>query len=429
LRSFINRLEAVVVGLALAFPIFGTFMPLENYLNPNTAVINAQNGTGTFGFTSAVEIGVEAIAAYLFVRYFHAIRAEARRIALPLGFVALVLSSAAWSADPSITAKRAFHLVLYSIFAIYLVQKYDIKDFTSYITRVIAVPVFASIAITIVRPDLGFSAYQNENAVRGALVDKNALGNIMAFAALTAGNSFALRANNRLFAASVLLASLALAVLAPSTTTRILIPLLLALAAFAWLLRKGANPGWKIIAVGIAIVGIAGATFAIFDLNDLLDLVGKSSTLTGRTDVWRAVYEAIRQKPLLGYGDVFWGIPGTARDNIWLELGWPAPHAHETWLDTMLQLGLLGLSLMVLMWLVALSRAVRLGLFMSETGALFMALILTNLFLRSWTETLFLTPSETYWLWFAIAYLYLARMSEAHKHITIAAHPALAASG
>jgi O-antigen ligase len=182
--------------------------------------------------------------------------------------------------------------------------------------------------------------------------------------------------------------------------------------------RKRANPGWGIMGLVLTVIGVAGLTVAFLNFDDMLRLVGKSTTLTGRTGVWRAVLEAIRQRPLLGYGYGFWEEPSIPRNNIWLELNWAPPHAHNGWLDVTLQLGIAGLSITVVLWLVALSRAVRLGLFAIEPGAFFMALIIVSLFVRSWTETVMFDPGVMYWLWFVVAYLHLARMSEAHKRVT-----------
>jgi hypothetical protein len=95
------------------------------------------------------------------------------------------------------------------------------------------------------------------------------------------------------------------------------------------------------------------------------------------------------------------------------------------WLEATLQLGIVGLSITAVIWLVSLSRAIRFALFTSDIGAQFMALIIMNLFIRNLAETVMLDPGEAYWLWFVIPYLHLARMAGAHNRL--AAIPAAAA--
>jgi exopolysaccharide production protein ExoQ len=276
-----------------------------------------------------------------------------------------------------------------------------------------------------VRPELGFSNLTGyHDAVRGALVNKNALGGIMSLAVLCAGYSLLTRANNRIFAGLVLLGSLALLALSRSATSLIATLVTAGLAAYGWIVQRRANPGWGIMGAILTVVVVGATVVGIIYSSDLQEIVGRSTTLTGRTEVWHAVIEAIRQRPLLGYGYGFWEEPSVARDNIWLELNWAPPHAHNGWLDVELQLGLVGLSIMGVLWLVALSRAVRLGFFARDAGALFMALIVVNVFIRSWTETITLDPGIMFWLWFMVAYLHLARLSARQENVT--AIPAVA---
>jgi O-antigen ligase len=195
------------------------------------------------------------------------------------------------------------------------------------------------------------------------------------------------------------------------------------MALYCWIARRR-NPGWRIVALLIAITSLAGVMLAILNFDEFLKIVGKSTTLTGRTDVWHAVEEAIRQRPLLGYGYGFWTIPSTARNNIctarnniWLELGWSPPHAHNGWLESMLQLGAAGLFVTIALFMVSMSRAARLGLFNKSADAVFIGFIIANLFIRSWTQTVLLEPQEMNVFWFVVAYLYLAKMSEVHKHM------------
>jgi len=427
LKSRSDQLEALVIGVVLAFPLFGTFMPIETYLRPRTyESILAPQHVETLDFSRIVGYGVDALAVYLTLVYSRAMLGDVRRGAILLALLGLIFASSAWSVDPRITLRGAIHMLVYSVFAFYLFHKYDIKGFTRYITRVLAVPVFASLAILALRPDLGFiNTGSYVVAARGALVGKNALGELMSLGVLAAGYSLFIRANNRIFAGVVMLGSLVLVVLARSATSNIAVFATIGLALYGWIVRRRTNAGWGIMGAILTVIGIAAVTLGIIYVDDVLEIVGRSWTLTGRTDVWRAVLEAIRQRPLLGYGYGFWEMPSNARNNIWLELNWSTPHAHNDWLDATLQLGIVGLSITVVLWLMSLSRAIRLALFTREAGALFMALIIVNTFIRSLTETVIFDPGLLDWLWLVVAYLHLARSAGAHN--SLAAIPAVAA--
>ena len=91
-------------------------------------------------------------------------------------------------------------------------------------------------------------------------------------------------------------------------------------------------------------------------------VVGKDSTLTGRTDIWLATINLIRDKPLLdlmlGSGYMATWLPTDAPTvEIWQQLHWAVPNAHNAYLDVALQLGLVGLGLLLTIIAVAWHRA------------------------------------------------------------------------
>jgi len=423
LKALYDRLESLIVGMVLAFPLLGTFMPIEIYLQPLTfQSVYSQQRVETYSFSHIVYLGIAALSVYLMLLYSRSIKRDVWRGALVLLLIALAFASEVWSVVPATTTRRALRLFEISVIAWYLFHKYDTKNLTRFMTRVLAIPVFASFAILVIRPDLAYSNLQGyQDAIRGAIVSKNALGGLMSVAVLFAGYSFFIRANNRIFAGTTLFGSLVLVVLSRSATSKIAVAATLGLALYGWIVRRRTNPGWAIMGAILTVTGMAALIFGVIYLEDLQKIIGRSSTLTGRTDVWRAVLEAIRHRPLLGYGYGFWDEQSTVRNNIWFELNWAPPEAHNAWLDARLQLGIVGLSITVMLWLVAFSRAIRLALFTSETGALLMALIIVNIFIRGLTETVMIDPDETDWLWFVIAYLHLARMAEARTQVRAAA--------
>ena len=87
----------------------------------------------------------------------------------------------------------------------------------------------------------------------------------------------------------------------------------------------------------------------------LLAVFGKNSTLTGRTDIWLANLDLIKQKPLLGWG--YMAAPLAKTVAISEDLRWEAGNAHSAYVDVALQLGLVGLGLLLTIVAVAWHRA------------------------------------------------------------------------
>ena len=100
-------------------------------------------------------------------------------------------------------------------------------------------------------------------------------------------------------------------------------------AAFA------ASTGALVIFAGVGI----GAS-----LSALADAAGKDLTFTGRTKIWSATWSAILRDPILGHGSA--GLFGTPRSietgQVMREIGFQAGHPHNGLLDVAVQLGAVG---------------------------------------------------------------------------------------
>ena len=113
-----------------------------------------------------------------------------------------------------------------------------------------------------------------------------------------------------------------------------------------------------ISSVSVAIFGILGI---VASLATLTSASGKDLTFTGRTFIWSATFDALTERPILGYG--FGGIlfdqpisPKTAE--VWRAIGFQVPHAHNGVLDVAIQLGVIGLILFVLLYVSTMTDAI-----------------------------------------------------------------------
>jgi exopolysaccharide production protein ExoQ len=83
----------------------------------------------------------------------------------------------------------------------------------------------------------------------------------------------------------------------------------------------------------------------------LFTLLGKDVTLTGRTEIWSAVLDSVAKRPLLGYGyQAFWlGLQGESYRVI-LAVSWVLAQAQNGFLDVMLEMGVAGLTIVLLVF-------------------------------------------------------------------------------
>lgn len=92
----------------------------------------------------------------------------------------------------------------------------------------------------------------------------------------------------------------------------------------------------------------------------ILAWLDRTPTLTGRIPLWTSVLEAIRTHPLIGNGfSAFWtGWDGPARQ-VWTRNLWFPWSAHSAYLDIWVELGLIGVVLIVISAVINLRRAYR----------------------------------------------------------------------
>jgi exopolysaccharide production protein ExoQ len=80
----------------------------------------------------------------------------------------------------------------------------------------------------------------------------------------------------------------------------------------------------------------------------LLPLLGKDTSLTGRTRIWRAVWTAVQASPLVGHGVAVWReYKRPPVTDVVRELGWYPAHAHNGLMELLFLLGAVGTALYV----------------------------------------------------------------------------------
>ena len=116
-------------------------------------------------------------------------------------------------------------------------------------------------------------------------------------------------------------------------------------------------------------------------LAPIAGLFGKTSDLTGRSDIWEPLIIEIQKHWFLGIGyGAFWLGPGSPSQPILDSLIWIPLQGHNGYLDLLNELGAVGCLLFV-GWLIAYVRdLLRLAEIDRQAGALFGAVLVTFLF-------------------------------------------------
>jgi O-antigen ligase len=182
-------------------------------------------------------------------------------------------------------------------------------------------------------------------AWRGVWMEKNALGGNMAMAFSIFGAAALLAPKRAWLWWSLAGLALGLVLLSTSKTSLVSLGLGGAALAFVWICRRGAASG--VAATWAAVTGAALlAAFLLFAADVFLELLGKDATLTGRTKIWAAVMRQIEERPWTGFGyAAVWDDKSGWGPLAWItkDAGFKAQHAHNSWLEQWLGMGLAGL--------------------------------------------------------------------------------------
>jgi O-antigen ligase len=171
----------------------------------------------------------------------------------------------------------------------------------------------------------------------------------------------------------------------------------------------------------LVVTAIVGGLAVTYGQAALLEALGRDPTFTGRTKIWNWAIAANETRPWLGSGfRTFWVSENTRyfAEYIWVtdeasgersadDRG--PDHAHSGYVDTYLELGLIGvggLSLVVLSALNELRQAIRRG--DMQLGFMF-ATVTTFLLTYAFSERSLLQHSEDLWFLFLLHYLYAAK--------------------
>jgi O-antigen ligase len=130
----------------------------------------------------------------------------------------------------------------------------------------------------------------------------------------------------------------------------------------------------------------------------LLSALGRDPTLSARTLIWSFVIEyKISLKPILGYGrGVFWR-NGALFAGIYHAAHHVPPHAHNGFVDMALDVGLIGLGLFIIGFVVVYQRALRAAYKAHTAEAMYPLTSLTVIILYNITES-YLSRGDN-WLW------------------------------
>ncbi len=150
--------------------------------------------------------------------------------------------------------------------------------------------------------------------------------------------------------------------------------------------------------IAISSVAIILYSFATNNVEQIVTSFGKNLTLTGRTDFWPLVLDKIVESPWLGYGfGAFWQELEGPSAYVWNASAFKAPNSHNGYLDLCLDLGLVGFSIYMIIFITTFYKALTYIRVTRNPDTFWPILLLSYVVLSNLTESSLVIQNNFLW--------------------------------
>jgi exopolysaccharide production protein ExoQ len=346
-----------------------------------------------------------------------------------LALIAFATLSVVWSIDTHATLSKLSHVwaVILICLAVILVR-WNISRVQQVTRPILTLLLIGSLVFGLIAPDLAITPPippDTKYYWHGLAGQKNQLGGVASLGAIFWFHGWASREVKWLPALCGWLISMLCLVLSRSSTslmaTTFASVLLLMMLRPSPLMRR-----YMPYAVGVFVVITLAYTLAVLKIVPALELLlkpitalsGKDSSFSGRTLIWDLVREHMQHAPILGTGyGAYWSGPVPSSPSyIFLRVLYYYPNeGHNGYLDTINDLGYVGLLLLLCFIATYMIQSLRLWRINRTQGALYIALIF---------QQLFANLSETHWLFIGTDFIVLTLATVAIGRSLMEASPA-----
>jgi exopolysaccharide production protein ExoQ len=356
----------LVIGWVLLLPLMFfaiggkfSFEDTSNGIGDRSSLSGLASSGGKIGFVGYVVIPgiVYSILLWLIVTNLKRIVSLALQMKLISFLAVLAVCSALWSQDPVRSAYNGVFYCIETLFAFYLVVKFDPEEILSLVMLTGGSLCVFSLILVFIFPQFGvIHGPLHPGAWHGIFGDRTTAAKCAVFL-LSPAIIFRRKSFNYRHITYVALMALFI-FMAQATTARIVLLFYVALMAAIHISEKFGRRSSLVITGGVLVAVVVVVCIGLPFIPRVLEGLGKDATLTGRTGIWIALVRSIAKRPLLGYGYyAFWqGVKGESA-NVIVATHWVFGYAHNGIIEVCLQLGLFGTTVFFLTLLQAVRDA------------------------------------------------------------------------
>ncbi|MCG6550788.1 MAG: O-antigen ligase family protein [Candidatus Magnetominusculus sp. LBB02] len=343
------------------------------------------------------------IAIYLLIKNtngaFQALWKEKSLTAL----MALSLLSSLWSDFPAIVFRRGLEFAGLSLLGVYLAMRFKPEEQFNLFAITLALIIFSSAFFVAALHDYGVMHYvsygeNHPGAWRGIFNHKNVLGIYADFAVIVFLLLKPTEIKYHIVKWTVILLSFGMSILSKSGGAIAILFVAVGLVPFYATLRNHVYK--RVISYCAAIISVVSmVSLLLMKLETVLDVMGKDTTLTGRKCVWEGTFILLGEKPILGYGyGGFWLGIDSAGQTVRQLCNWGIQHSHNGFIETCINIGLLGFLIFIAGFFRAARHAFRNLHQTDNTKALWQFSLISLIFMANLLENNLVIGGGLIWL-------------------------------
>lgn len=276
-----------------------------------------------------------------------------------VSLLVLALLSSLWADTPGLVLQRSIGLLGTTLLGVALAVRVSFEEQLRLLSWLFRVVAFLSIAFIVLFPSYGIS---KEGEWMGVFGYKNALGTGMGLALLVEWQLPAVGRFSKVLKGLATLLYAFLLLKSDSITPAVAIVVtLIFISIYKFAALRLRVPLYAVFLIVAAVVSF-GLSLIVANSDWAMGLLGRSSNLTGRTEIWSLVIAFIPQRPILGYGySGFW--LGASPESFVVNrvIGGPVMYSHNGYLEIFLNLGVIGFLLTLVFIATGMKRAFSLS--------------------------------------------------------------------
>lgn len=312
----------------------------------------------------------------------------------------LAVLSILWSDAPDLTLRRSAAFLGSTCFAVFLATRFRLEEQIRLVAATLIVLAGISVLRVVFVPEMGLMDANRTLAWRGVFCHKNYLGRAMTLGAL-ALLILALQRARWMAAGVVVCIAICLASRSASAIISMLVTLTAAVTLRA--VQRLPAPRRPRAVAAVTLLASIGIVLAVVFADQVLQPLGRDSTLTGRIYIWQASLRQILARLWLGYGyGAVWYTdrPGISQI-ITHDIGFDPLTAHSGFFDLLLELGIAGFLALALPFTLCAKRAVSWIINQDSAVRLWPATYLAFFVIANVAESELVRHNTIFWVLFA----------------------------